>query len=377
MGTQLSLIAIMCKRESCSDGGTTTTSPSMGASNGAESADIEMAIQEKAPESSTIFGFSKKKRPRIVLEWRDVSLSVDLPPTTTWGTQDEKLPKTKEILKNLSGRVEPGQLLALMGPSGAGKTSLLNCLNGGNGKYTGEITLNGRPWSVSQKRCTAYVQQDDLFPQEITPREFLQIVASLRMDHGSTEEEKNEAIEGAIKTLGLSKCADTWIGEPAIMRGISGGERKRLSIASEILNDPSLIFLDEPTSGLDSFMAESVVQQLRDLASDPVRPRTIIATIHQPSSQTFALFDQLNLIADGRNAYFGPGIDSVAYFRTFGDACICPNHMNPADFFLALLSPLRNSDTIELVCSRYSPKTNTHGTDAASPLKLDEAVTFK
>jgi len=268
-----------------------------------------------------------------------------------------------------------------MGPSGAGKTSLLNCLSGGNGSFTGQILLNGHPWNNSQKRCTAYVQQDDLFPPELTPTEFLQIVARLRMDHGLTDEERHEAVEGAIQTLGLTKCRETRIGDPGISRGISGGERKRLSIASEILNDPSMIFCDEPTSGLDSFMAESVIQQLRDLASDPIRPRTIIATIHQPSSQTFALFDQLNLITEGRNAYFGPGVDSVEYFEAFGDEFICPPRVNPSDYFLSLLSPQVNAERVETVCQRFQskqlPPTVALGAGVGGEEAVEEDVIFK
>lgn len=295
-------------------------------------------------------GNSKKKRPQIDVTWEDVSLIVTLADKGCCSTTPDDGPKTKDILKGLSGAVHPGQLLALMGPSGAGKTSLLNCLSGGSTAYTGTILLNGRPWNNTLKRCTAYVQQDDLFLPQLTVHEHLSCVAVLRMDHGLSEQEREAAVEDAIDMLGLEKCRDTLIGDPAITRGISGGERKRLSIAGEIVNDPSLIFLDEPTSGLDSFMAESVITQLRELASNPVRPRTVIATIHQPSSQAYKLFDQLNLIADGRNAYLGSASGVIPYFEAFGPLFACPERMNPSDYFLSLLSPQAGNASHPLQC---------------------------
>ena len=102
--------------------------------------------------------------------------------------------------------------------------------------------------------------------------------------------------------MGLSKCADTIIGKPGAVVGISGGEKKRLAFASELLTNPSIMFCDEPTSGLDSFMALSVVEVLKELTASG---RTVVCTIHQPSSEVFAIFDQLLLMADGRVAYSG------------------------------------------------------------------------
>jgi len=307
----------------------------------------EVAGTKQEGGASITLGCSFKKRPKLVIEWENIDLEVDV--TTESGTEK------KQILNGLQGKVLPGQLMALMGPSGAGKTSLLNCLSGGNSKFTGSVTLNGKPWDSSLRRIAAYVQQDDLFLPHLTPFEHLCITAKLRMDARLTDEQRMATVEQAIDLLGLTKCRDTPIGNPGISRGISGGERKRLAVASEVIMDPSIIFLDEPTSGLDSFMAESLIEQLRTLASDPARPRTIIATIHQPSSQTFSHFDQLNLIADGRNAYVGSAEGAIDYFKGLGDACCCPDRMNPADFFLSVLSPKLNEELVVLICDSFKP----------------------
>lgn len=132
-----------------------------------------------------------------------------------------------------------------------------------------------------------------------------------------------------MEEFGLAKSKDTLIGG-WMQRGISGGERKRLALATELLTNPSVLFADEPTSGLDSFMAKSVVQQLRRLAVH--EGRTVVATIHQPSSEVFALFDRLELLADGATIYQGKATNVVQYFANCGYEC--PTFMNPADFFM-------------------------------------------
>ena len=135
-------------------------------------------------------GTSIKKRPQITVQWENVSKSVVLEEKGCFGSIPESAPQTKQILNGLSGTVRPGQLLALMGPSGAGKTTLLNCLSGGSSAFTGSIRLNGQPWNNTLKRCSAYVQQDDLFLPQLTVYEHLACVAQLRMDHGLTEQDR-------------------------------------------------------------------------------------------------------------------------------------------------------------------------------------------
>lgn len=224
-----------------------------------------------------------------------------------------------------------GSALVIMGPSGAGKSSLLDCISGRNAGVTGSIQLNGMQWSKGIKRFMAYVMQDDLFYATITVREHLLFQAKLRMGRKFTVDQFTERVDVVMEELGLTKCRDTLIGGMQL-RGISGGERKRLSFATEILTNPSLLFVDEPTSGLDSFMAQTVVLQLQQLARDG---RTVVATIHQPSSELYGLFDMLYLLSDGACVYHGKASEAVDYFAKLGFQC--PSYVNPSDFFMRQL----------------------------------------
>lgn len=142
-----------------------------------------------------------------------------------------------------------------------------------------------------------------------------------------------ERVEAVIVELGLSKCSDTVIGVPGRIKGISGGEMKRLAFACEVLTNPSLLFCDEPTSGLDSYMAQNVVQVLRNLAR---QGKTIVCTIHQPSSQVYDMFDKILLMAEGRLAYLG-SLDGVKSFFA-ENRLACPVDFNPADHFVQVLA---------------------------------------
>ena len=197
-----------------------------------------------------------------------------------------------EILKHVHGNVQPGTLLAIMGASGSGKTTLLNVLTARSGsdlKISGRILVNGQQMGSGIKKISAYVQQDDVFCGQLTVREHLWFHAMLRLDEKMSISEKEKKVDDVLQELGLTKCKDSVIGVPERLKSISGGERKRLAFAAEVLTDPGLLFCDEPTSGLDSFMAESVVQNLKTMSR---KGRTILCTIHQPSSQTFGLFDK-------------------------------------------------------------------------------------
>lgn len=136
-----------------------------------------------------------------------------------------------------------------------------------------------------------------------------------------------------IADLKLHKCAGTKIGGP-LVKGVSGGERKRTSIGVELITDPSLIFLDEPTTGLDSFTATSVMEILRNLAID--ENRTVISTIHQPNSDIYEMFDRLMLLARGKVIYFNEASKAVDYFAKIGYPC--PELSNPADYFMSMMS---------------------------------------
>ncbi|GAB9468972.1 Atp-binding protein [Globisporangium polare] len=271
--------------------------------------------------------------PMITLEWEKLSLSVSVKNART------KVLEQKTILHNVNGFARPGELLVIMGPSGAGKSSLLDCISGRNPDVEGTVLVNGDKWSEGVKRFASYVVQDDLFYATITVREHLMFQAKLRMGKTFSKEQYSVRVDEVLEELGLNKCRDTLIGG-GMERGISGGERKRLSFASEILTNPSILFVDEPTSGLDSFMAETVVAQLQQIAREG---RTVIATIHQPSSDLYALFDQLYLLSDGSPVYHGKASDAVPYFAALGFQC--PTFTNPSDYFMRQLVVLdKDSD---------------------------------
>ncbi|OXA56819.1 protein white isoform X2 [Folsomia candida] len=244
---------------------------------------------------------------------------------------------SKQILRNVTGIVRPGELLAIMGASGAGKTTLLNQLtfrNTGKLKMSGEIKINGV--AVSPDIITsvsAYVQQEDLFISTLTVREHLVFTALVRMDKHLTYKQRMQRVDSVIQELGLTKCAETIIGMPGRVKGISGGEMKRLAFASEVLTDCQLWFCDEVTSGLDSYMASNVIELLKEMAS---KGKTIICTIHQPSSEVYAMFDRVLLMAEGRSAFLGDAKEAVEFFKLQGYPC--PPNYNPADFFIQTLA---------------------------------------
>ncbi|KAJ3106042.1 ATP-binding cassette sub- G member 1 [Phlyctochytrium bullatum] len=258
--------------------------------------------------------------------------------------EGKKAVNEKAILKNISGIFRPGRFTAIMGASGAGKTSFLNVIGkvaviflsdlpkAGEaklGEVSGDILVNGEAVNGSEmKRISGFVFQDDVILATMTVREAIMMSAILRLPQEIPMKEKEERVDAIIRDMGLNKCADTIIGD-AHIKGVSGGERKRCAIAMELVTNPKVLFLDEPTSGLDTFTAFSVIHTLRDLAHS--RGQTYIATIHQPSSQLFRLFDDLLLLSEGRVMYYGKTLDAVPYFKSHGFPC--PTRSNPADYF--------------------------------------------
>ncbi|XP_061376143.1 ABC transporter G family member 22-like isoform X2 [Gastrolobium bilobum] len=239
----------------------------------------------------------------------------------------------KDILNGITGSVNPGEVLALMGPSGSGKTTLLNLLGGRlSSQHTigGSITYNDQSYSKFLKSRIGFVTQDDVLFPHLTVKETLTFAARLRLPKTCTKEQKEKRALDVIYELGLERCQDTMIGG-SFVRGISGGERKRVSIGNEIIINPSLLFLDEPTSGLDSTTALRIVQMLQDIAE---AGKTVVTTIHQPSSRLFHKFDKLILLGKGSLLYFGKASLAMSYFQSIG--CTPLISMNPAEFLLDL-----------------------------------------
>ncbi|KAG2543364.1 ABC transporter G family member 22-like isoform X2 [Panicum virgatum] len=248
----------------------------------------------------------------------------------------------REILGGISGSVSPGEVLALMGPSGSGKTTLLSILGGraGGGAVEGCVSYNDEPYSKSLKRRIGFVTQDDVLFTHLTVKETLTYAALLRLPRTMTRQQKKERAMDIIYELGLERCQDTMIGG-SFVRGVSGGERKRVCIGNEILINPSLLFLDEPTSGLDSTTALRIVQLLHDIAEDG---KTVITTIHQPSSRLFHKFDKLILLGKGSLLYFGKASEAMPYFQSIG--CTPLIAMNPAEFLLDLANGNTNDVSV-------------------------------
>lgn len=275
----------------------------------------------------------EKATERLTYSWENLNIFASV----TQGCGRKKTVTEKHILKDVTGICRPGELLAIMGASGAGKTTLLNALTFRSDaalKIKGSLYVNGRkvtPTLLTSR--SAYVQQDDLFIGTMTVKEQLVFQANLRMDKDIPTHRRMERVEEVMKELSLVKCAGTLIGIPGRIKGISGGEMKRLAFACEMLTNPPLMFCDEPTTGLDSFMARNIVLAMRNMAQ---HGKTIISTIHQPSSEVFEQFDRVLLMAEGRVAFLGSTEGALDFFKGLGHHC--PENFNPADFFISTLA---------------------------------------
>uniref|UniRef100_A0A8B9R8L0 Broad substrate specificity ATP-binding cassette transporter ABCG2 n=1 Tax=Astyanax mexicanus TaxID=7994 RepID=A0A8B9R8L0_ASTMX len=233
--------------------------------------------------------------------------------------------------------MKPG-LNAILGPTGGGKSSFLDVLAARKDPsgLSGEVLIDGAPQPPNFKCLSGYVVQDDVVMGTLTVRENLRFSAALRLSSSVRQKEKEARVNDLITELGLSKVADARVGTELI-RGISGGERKRTNIGMELIIDPSVLFLDEPTTGLDASTANSVLHLLKRMANNG---RTIIMSIHQPRYSIYRLFDSLTLLVSGRLVYHGPAQNALDYFSNIGYACEA--HNNPADFFLDVI----NGDSI-------------------------------
>ncbi|NWX47291.1 ABCG2 protein, partial [Steatornis caripensis] len=249
----------------------------------------------------------------------------------------------KKILHNVYGIMKPG-LNAILGPTGSGKSSLLDVLAARKDPagLSGEVLIDGIPQPPNFKCISGYVVQDDVVMGTMTVRENLHFSAALRLPSSISVKEKEERVTQIISELGLSKVADAKVGTELI-RGVSGGERKRTNIGMELITEPPVLFLDEPTTGLDASTANAVLILLKKLSR---RGRTIIFSIHQPRYSIFKLFDSLTLLALGKVLYHGPAKQALEYFSSIGYECEPFN--NPADFFLDVI----NGDSTAVAASK-------------------------
>ncbi|KAK5994194.1 putative ABC transporter ATP-binding protein/permease [Cladobotryum mycophilum] len=315
---------------------------------------VEMAVSRPHTSDVDLFAGKEKAIARTSAKLRTVTVGLDHFALRL----DKKSIPTKPalqkiILRPINAKFQAGVLNVIIGPSGSGKTSLLNAMalrlrNSISTKHhlSGKITFNDIIPSdeVIQSVCSYVHQDDDALLANLTVRETLRYAAALRLPQYMSSEEKCQRAEEIILRMGLKDCANNLIGNEMV-KGISGGEKRRVSIAVQILTDPRVLLIDEPTSGLDAFTANSIVEVLQGLANEG---RTVIMAIHQARSDLFDHFGNVLLLArGGYPAYFGPANDIIGYFHKNGHEC--PLHTNPADFALDLITVHPKQDGGEAV----------------------------
>lgn len=249
--------------------------------------------------------------------------------------QNQGTPNERSILRNVWGEAFGSEITALMGPSGAGKTTLLNVLTGRSFSprlsVSHDLRLNNHAVDpLALRPSIAFVAQEDSLTTTATVREAILFSAKLRLPRDVTDDELDRWTDRMIAQLGLTAQANSLIGG-SLVRGLSGGERKRVSIGVELVVAPQLIVLDEPTSGLDSFSALHVLQVLRKLQG-----AMVLLTIHQPSIEIFRLVDRLTLLNQGELMYQGLVSDLRAFYASKGYAV--PDEYNPADWIMVRLN---------------------------------------
>lgn len=275
----------------------------------------------------------------------------------------------KEILKGISGTCQPGRVLAILGSSGAGKTTLLDilaCNPTPGGRVQGEILVDGVPRRpVIFRRSACYVMQRDVLLAAATVREAITTSALLKLPMSMSHTDKINKVNSILHELGLEECQNTLIGDDLMgIKGISGGQRRRVSIGIEIIKDPRVIFLDEPTSGLDSEMAAALMHTLKGLSR---LGRTVVLTIHQPNSLITSEFDDFMLLSGGETVYNGAWEDAVAFFAAAG--LQCPAYSNPTDFFL---HTLQEPDNVKLLVNQQKEKEGIQLSESKKNLSADE-----
>jgi len=270
--------------------------------------DVKYSIKEKSPSI-----WKRLRKPAIYRQWKESG--------------------GEEFLHGLLGEVRPGQLVGIMGGSGAGKTTMLNVLAGklNKGEPSGVVLVNGKErdpkvWPF----LLSYVEQKDILDEELTVRELIQFAVDMHCRTQFDRDTRESKTQKLIKAVGLEKVADRKVGDS--QKGISGGERKRLSIALELAAERNLLFLDEPTSGLDAGTAFDLL----DCLSELVRKHHLsaILSIHQPSEELLRKLDLVILMSLGKLVYFGSLQEIIDHFESLGFEC--PHDDNPADWSATL-----------------------------------------
>ncbi|PPQ88680.1 hypothetical protein CVT25_010114 [Psilocybe cyanescens] len=299
---------------------------------------LGLSTQRTARRSGVPF-----EQSRASVEWSNLSYTI-LGEKGIFGSKKgdaTEIYTDKVILDNVSGVVRPGQMMAILGPSGAGKTTLVEILAGRtkSGLVSGHFNIVAENADQTYAPRVGFVPQQDILPPTLTVFEALLFAARLRLPENVTDQEKKDRVNVLLEKLGISAIKNSRIGDAmgSKSRGISGGEMRRVSIGLELIANPDVLLLDEPTSGLDSVSAARIANVLYDIAHDPVNPTPIIASIHQPSSQLYQKFDLVVLLSHGRALYSGPGAFAPAeYFSTVSPGTVAPYQQgyNIAEYLL-------------------------------------------
>ncbi|CAF1698290.1 unnamed protein product [Brassica napus] len=280
-----------------------------------------------------------RKRPTIEVAFKDLTITLK--------------GKNKHLMRCVTGKLSPGRVSAVMGPSGAGKTTFLTALTGKAAGCTmsGMILVNGKVESIqSYKRIIGFVPQDDIVHGNLTVEENLWFSARCRLPADLPKPEKVLVVERVIESLGLQHVRDSMVGTVE-KRGISGGQRKRVNVGLEMVMEPSLLVLDEPTSGLDSSSSQLLLRALRREALEGVN---ICMVVHQPSYTLFRMFDDLILLAKGGLICYQGSVKKVEeYFSSLG--IVVPERVNPPDYYIDILEGILKPSTSSGVTYKQLP----------------------
>ena len=303
-----------------------------------------MTTPEKMVPSSTENFEMHKRNPSMASNQTDKSGVISTLQRTASRVKEavsQQFKRTKKrILHGINGSIYRGNMLAIMGPSGSGKSTLLNVIAGDHSqsaKIRGSVLIDGRRRQKWFRHITVYIPQSDELIPILTVKESVMYSSHLRLPWYYSKGRRVHKVYDVMEQLKIDHVAESRVGGSFGIRGISGGERRRVSIGMGLVADPKIMILDEPTSGLDAAAAGSIVSTLKELAQKG-DGRIVIASLHQPSYQAFKELDLLLLLAKGRQIYFGPAPGVEDKFSNCG--FVCPKGLNIADYILHVVSDL-------------------------------------